>query len=236
MATGLEVAGLALSAFPVVVAASRTTRKGFKSVSELWRFKRTFGRLQDELDIQKTRYKSHLVLFCYKLGMQEKTEQIFRHVEDQIPIQESIKAEFNERSRALFKDSYSTYIHVSNLIIEQLRKLRKQLNFDRGQAPSPTSHLSIGEPADGALQHSIKNWDKVKFAWARTELRNSISEIKAHNDGLETLLNGAAQIRDLEMSHLMSKKGADILKMRNDMRLLYRYVFHFPIHELRPTE
>jgi hypothetical protein len=128
--SGVEVAGLILGAFPIVLSALEQYRQGFLRLKSWWNFQRTFEELIDDVGMQNTMFESNLerllspfvhsdghmgVLLCEPLGSAWQD------------------AELEEKLRDRLRGSYIWYLSIVSRMHDALKELQRLLGIQDGQ-------------------------------------------------------------------------------------------------------
>ena len=223
MASGFEITGVALGAFPVFVHFVQGYRSGCKSMKAWLKFKSIFKRLQHAIDMEKYSYISNIRLLCLEAGLED-VNTIIRSFEQNSPLPNIAKVDFDKYTRVVLRGSYHSYFETVSLIKDTVEEFRMVLGLDEERQAELLRELDCSQTSVKVMQRMWSYWDRLTTLWARPELYELINQIHGYNEYLEKLLRDATHEQQLDQRHKGNVHGERIIHLRRGSQSLHRYV------------
>jgi hypothetical protein len=124
--SGLEIAGLALGAFPVILRLLEDYRKGAEVMGDWWRIRRAYEEWKHDLDYYQTAFELNSKLILTPLMVDDELEQFINN-----PTGQSWKDQVWEaRLRDRLSDSYDAVLRLVGGINGIMLTMRKELGVN----------------------------------------------------------------------------------------------------------
>lgn len=220
MASGLEIAGLALGAFPVFEQFVQGYSRGSESLKAWLRFKSVFKKLQHAINIERTLYISNIRILCREAGIED-VNKIMQHLEKNTPLPEWIKSDFEKYTRVVLGGYHEAYIKTSDLIRETLEEIRNELGLNETCQMDLLRDLSTDDSSVWITSHVASYWDRLIKLWTKPAVNELIKHIRSHNKYLERLLLDAKHEQNLIQRSQKNFHGERIIRLRRGSQLLH---------------
>jgi hypothetical protein len=168
--SGLEIAGLALGAFPLMLHLLEDYRKGAEVLSDWWRIRRAYEEWKHDLAYHQTAFQLSSKLILMPLMVDDELEQFLNDPTGQIWRDKMWEARLKER----LSDSYDAVLRLVSGINDIMLTIEKQLGVNNtdlqtkmdeasfsisSQQPSSADSVSIARqscPRKGRLSTSFQ--------------------------------------------------------------------------------
>jgi hypothetical protein len=128
--SGVEVAGLLLGAFPLVISALEHYRKGFKPLQEWWMFESEFGNFIEELGTQQARFDMNLEKLLEPFVTSDKNmNELLNDQTGKLWQEPILQSQLRKRLGA----SLQWYLAICNKMFKVLDRLKTLLGITNGK-------------------------------------------------------------------------------------------------------
>ncbi|PVH96842.1 hypothetical protein DM02DRAFT_102867 [Periconia macrospinosa] len=207
--SGLEVAGVVLGAFPLIVSGVEHWRDVAKVGGFYWRIQKEYTKCKRDIQYQETMYKHNLKELL--LPILHDKDEVARLVSDPGGKRWTDKT-LQERLRGRLQESYSLYMEIIDGMNETAEFLRKELALDKivvqnklappvpNNQKRPASPQRPSKPSRNASTKDLWDWEKfrVKFSF-NDPIRNELfSQLNECNERLTRLLSSSDKLSALQ--------------------------------------
>jgi len=121
--SGLEIAGLTLGAFPIMLRLLDDYRKGAEAMGDWWQIRRAYEEWKHDLDYHRTAFELNSKLILMPLMEDDEVEKFLSD-----PLHETWRDKmWEKRLRERLPDSYESVVNVINGIYDIMETMRKEL-------------------------------------------------------------------------------------------------------------
>jgi hypothetical protein len=196
--SGLEIAGVLLGAFPLIISGLEHWRDVAKVGGFYWRVREEYTRCRSDMQFHEILYKRNLKELL--LPILNDSDEVARLVGDPAAKDWSSKA-LQERLESRLQESYALYMTVICQMNETANELRKELSLDKGTVQS---RLVSPKPSSVTtkLSSAKSKWDyetfRLKFSFNEPVRKGLLNQLKEFNERLEKLLRTSDRISALQ--------------------------------------
>jgi hypothetical protein len=206
--SGLEIAGVLLGTFPLIISGLEHWREVAKVGGFFWRVRKEYTKCRSDVQFHEIVYKRNLKELL--LPIVKDADEVTRLVGDPGGKGWSNKA-LQERLEERLQESYSLYMEIIGDMNETAQELRKTLSLDKTSVqsrlapPEPDKQRRPSSPSTvkpSRLASAKSKWDyetfRLKFSFSEP-VRNELSDhLKECNGRLEKLLCSSDKISALQ--------------------------------------
>ncbi|KAF2462403.1 hypothetical protein BDY21DRAFT_13767 [Lineolata rhizophorae] len=186
--SGVELAGLLLGTFPLIISALENYSKLAEATSDWWRFKRVYTKWITDVRLHQLFFDRALEELLLPLIVDDKRLQLLKAE----PLGLAWKdPDLEERLQERLSDSYDLYMQIIMDIQDVTEKLKKELGVDK-----PSMKRRIGDSPETASQNSRDLRKSVDYHTKRLKLSFSkygrtklLDALKEKIEQLERLLS-----------------------------------------------
>ncbi|KAF2498251.1 hypothetical protein BU16DRAFT_524392 [Lophium mytilinum] len=221
--SGIEIAGLILGAFPLIISGLEHWRDIAKVGGFFWRVRKEYTQCREDVKFYELCYKRNLQELLLPMGYD--ATEINRLVGDPGGKDWSSKA-LQKRLEGRLQESYDLYMGVIHKMNETAEELKKELSFDGANiqsrlAPSqlqkqrrPSSPQPPTKPSKFASAKS--KWDyetfRIRFSFNDPVRKALFDQLKECNGRLEKLLNTSDKVSALQNAGSPNTKKTSALE------------------------
>lgn len=221
--SGLEIAGVLLGAFPLIISGLENWRDMAKVGGFFWRVRKEYTTCLREVQFYEILYKRNLKDLL--LPIVDDAAEVTQLVDDPGGKGWSNKT-LQERLEARLQESYELYMDLIHEMNELADELKKELAFDKATVQSklappepqkqrrPSSPQSLGKPS--RLVSIKTKWDyetfRLKFSFTEPARNELFERLKTCNERLEKLLSTSDKVSALENIASVNTKQTSALE------------------------
>jgi hypothetical protein len=217
--SGLEIAGVLLGAFPLIISGLEHWRDVAKVGGFYWRVRKEYTKCRSDVEFHELVYKRNLKELL--LPILSDTDEVNQLVSDPGGEQWTDNV-LQTRLEERLLDSYALYMGVINEMIQTAEELKKELGFNKTVVqsklvPSEASKQRHSQSPQPPLKQSKLASAKSKLDYEAFRLKFSFSEpvreelfgrLKECNSRLERLLNSSDRLSALQAPTNVKKTSA----------------------------
>lgn len=137
--SGVEIAGLILGAFPLLIHALEHYGKGAELLTDWWRIQRAYTKCKQDLEYHKILFEGNVEQFLLPLVVDD--DELKTLLED--PAGEAWEAEELEvRLKERLPKSYGVFLNIMKDINELMEGLKKELGVQNSQYVAKVNEVS----------------------------------------------------------------------------------------------
>ncbi|USP81802.1 hypothetical protein yc1106_09076 [Curvularia clavata] len=209
--SGLEVAGIVLGAFPLLISGIEHWRDVAKVGGFYWRIRKEYTKCQRDIQFHEIIYKNNLRELL--LPLIQDANEVTKLIAD--PCGERWgDAALQQRLESRLNESYQSYQNTMTEMNEIAEELKKELCFDkkniqdklsppetkkrsssRSPSPQPSSRPSKLSATKGRLDYEVF---RIKFSLGEPIRDELFSQLKECNERLEKLLSSSDRVSALQ--------------------------------------
>jgi hypothetical protein len=207
--SGLEIAGVLLGTFPLIISGLEHWRDAAKVGGFYWRVRKEYNRCRSDVQFYEIVYKRNLRELL--LPIVDDVDEVTRLLGDPGG-KDWNNAELQGRLEQRLQESYSVYLEIIGEMNETAEELRKELCFGKSAvqnmlAPPSSKGPSRSQSPQPPERHSRLASTKLKFDFETFRVKFSFNEqvrnelcqrLQTCNDRLEKLLSTSDRISSLQ--------------------------------------
>ncbi|KAF1993824.1 hypothetical protein P154DRAFT_414906, partial [Amniculicola lignicola CBS 123094] len=204
--SGLEVAGVLLGTFPLILSGLEHYRDVAKVAGFWWQIRKKYQKCRDDVRFHEIVYRRNLKELLLPIVLD--TEDVNRLVAD--PGGERwTDPDLQGRLEHRLQESYSLYMGIISEMNERADDLRKELAFDKdavqSKLPADTKKdkqpQSTKAPKSSSVKSSLDYQKfRMKFSLGESAREGLLNDLKECNDRLEKLLSTSDKMSSLSDS------------------------------------
>ncbi|WPA97610.1 uncharacterized protein RHO25_002220 [Cercospora beticola] len=171
--SGIEVAGVILAVFPVVVEGLELYVKGVRTIKRWWSFSKVLQRLLRGIERERAKFSKNCQALLFDIT---KPGQLKRLMADPAG-PECSQPDLQRKLEKKLRDSYRAYMETASEIKELLETLLSRLELDQSGKPKWRDERSYR-----------KEWKRIQITRAEPANQSSLDQLRKNNDDLQTLL------------------------------------------------
>jgi len=209
--SGIEVAGLVLGAFPILINCLDHYREGFGSLGEWWNFQNSLKEFIDGIERQMMRYHENMVSLLEPIVSDaERMAALARNISDPRWTDGSLNGALRKRL-ASEHDRYFRVVERMQELVAYLEKLLGIGDFEDGK-------MSWTDPS----QHNSAQWhfNRLRVSFSKGK-HKTISKLAACNDELQEILGYSERIIPIADKHRVSEPLRIFDKLRQHAESVY---------------
>lgn len=125
--SGIEIAGLVLGAFPLIITALERYREGAELLSDWWRIQRAYKSCKREVEYHRILFETNVEEFLLPLVVDNEE---LKALMDSPAGEEWDDPELEERLQQRLPKSYNLFIDIMGEIRQLMEKLLKEMGVD----------------------------------------------------------------------------------------------------------
>jgi hypothetical protein len=194
--SGVEIAGLILGAFPLLIHALEHYGKGAKVLTDWWRIQRAYTKCKQDLEYHKILFEDSVEQFLLPLVVDD--DELKSLVDD--PAGEAWEdEELEERLKERLPKSYTVFLNIMKDINELMETLKKELGVHNPQFVAKVNEH--GQLLKNQATHkdllSKSNFEfqakRIKFSLKKSSREKLFGKLQDSNDRLRRLLESSDQ-------------------------------------------
>jgi hypothetical protein len=210
--SGVEVAGLLLGAFPLIISGLEHYRETAETLGVFWTIRREYKIWMHSLNFCKLAFEQNLEEFLLPLIAEEDE---LRRLMEEPGGPEWQKPELDERLRQRLPRSYDLYLESIERITDVMNELKHELGMDKSGFQSRVSE-QVTLPADSSKPALLSTANlefqtqRIKMSFNQSRRDKLFKELTDYNNELRTLLDTSDRIAALRQNRSASKRSADL--------------------------
>ncbi|KAL9059844.1 MAG: hypothetical protein Q9162_000914 [Coniocarpon cinnabarinum] len=228
--SGLEIAGLVLGAFPVVVQLMNGYKKGCQPLGAWLRFRKTFTKLENGISYQETALDTNLrILLNPLVDDDDELEKLVGELKAGGAARKDPDLEEALQRRLGNVHVYRRYCETLESLRQELAEFQQQLGITDTVRHEILLFLNNGGDADEqSLKESPRidwrfEWDRIRVSWGRDELHQIIDEIERLNNKLGALQGSGEKLEKLDRKRTTCS-SLSINMLRKQATALYEFL------------
>ncbi|KAF7509479.1 hypothetical protein GJ744_008042 [Endocarpon pusillum] len=221
--SGLEIAGILLGTFPLIISGLEHWRDVAKVGGFFWRVRKEYTKCRNDVQFHEILYKRNLKELL--LPIMNDAGKVARLVGDPGGKDWSNRA-LQERLEGRLQESYSLYIEIIHEMNKTAEELRRELSLDKATVQSklaltepkkqrqPTSPQPPSKPSK--LASAKSKWDyetfRLKFSFSEPMRNKLFDQLKECNELLEKLLSTSDKVSALQNAARANTKQTSTLE------------------------
>jgi hypothetical protein len=203
--SGIEIAGLVLGAFPVLLYALESYRKSAEGLTEWWRIQRTVKKCRQDLQYHRILFEGNLERFLLPLVVDD--DELQTLMAD--PAGEGWEdPELEVRLKQRLPKSYDLFIDIMEGIQELVESLKKELG-----ASSLTRLVNADALSLANLEFQAK---RIKFTVRKSARERLFTQMQEANERMRKLLENDDQISTARQRGQSAKALSPMYRRLND--------------------
>ena len=221
--SGLEIVGILLGAFPLIISGLEHWRDVAKVGGFFWRVRKEYTKCRSDVQFHEILYKRNLKELL--LPIVDDADEMARLVGDPGGKDWSSKA-LQERLEERLQESYGLYMEIIREMNETAEELRKELSLDKATVqnklapPEPKKQRRPSSPQPPSkpskLASAKSKWDyetfRLKFSFNEPVRNELLDQLKECNGRLEKLLSTSDKVSALQNAAPASTKQTSVLE------------------------
>ncbi|KAF2401726.1 hypothetical protein EJ06DRAFT_528881 [Trichodelitschia bisporula] len=235
--SGIEVAGLVLGAFPLLITALEHYRESAEVLSDWWKFKREYRKWKDEVRFHQLAFEQNLEKYLLPLIVDD--DELQSLISD--PGGERWRhPELEERLKTRLPRAYDLYISTIGDMNETMVELQKMMGVDKVQLQEKLNAERPDSPSEKKAKSKRKRlpsktnleyeFHRLKASFGKAERAKLFGEISHYNLRLKELLDTSDEISSLRATRRNTTKDLSLVKglstfwrhATNVFRLVYK--------------
>ncbi|OCK77569.1 hypothetical protein K432DRAFT_303900 [Lepidopterella palustris CBS 459.81] len=192
--SGIEIAGLIMGAFPLLMAALERYREGAELLSDWWRIQRAYKKCKQDINYHRILFEGNLEEFLLPLVADEDELKVLMAN----PAGEAWEdPELEKRLQDRLPKSYELYLDIIGDINELMDKLKKELGVDNAQFQSKVNESQTPAKTKPSRKDllTVSNFEfqakRIKFSLKKASREKLFGELQEYNDKLRKLLESS---------------------------------------------
>jgi hypothetical protein len=196
--SGVEIAGLILGGFPLIISTLEHYRDGFEPLQEWWKFESEFGNFIEELGTQQARFDMSLEKLLAPFVTSD--AQMNTLLSERSP-EAWHDPQLKKELRGRLGSSYDWYVAICRKMSTTLDSLEERLGIVDGQvrALGPSKHLALIRFGQVKYIDDTK-WDhefrRLRISFSRKKFKH-VKLLVKYNDELQQLLTSSDELAPL---------------------------------------
>lgn len=176
--SGIEIAGLVLGAFPLLISAAEHYREGCESIKDWWQFEGVYLTFRNKVKTEETLFRTYMIsVLLEDLDSVEDAERLCNDPDS--PEWKDGVLEVSLRER--FDSSYSTILISLTGMKRVMTRLQEKLGIDTSSS--------------GEIRYQLK---RIKFCLDRKRIERQLSELREHNANLRYAIEANERLQPLK--------------------------------------
>ncbi|KAF2744653.1 hypothetical protein M011DRAFT_496157 [Sporormia fimetaria CBS 119925] len=217
--SGIEVAGLVLGAFPILIRALESYREGAEFLGDWWRIQRAYTKCRQDLQYHQVLFEGNVERFLLPLVVDdEELKNLMSDPAGEAWRDEELEARLKER----LPKSYRIFLDTMGNINDLMEDLKKELGvYNRlfGESARPAQGSSGTDVKRNDLL-SISNFEfqtkRIKFSLKRSSRERLFVQFQHANDRMRSLLENSDQIAIARRDREPGKNASVMGRKLND--------------------
>lgn len=217
--SGLEVAGVVLAAFPLIISGLEHWRSAVKSIATFVHDREEITMCKQDLSYEHSMYKANLRLLLLPVTAEAKVEELIRDPGGTAWQDHDLQA----RLKLRLGDLYQPYMDSVYVIHRTLESILKELTIDKFtaqqqvvtniQGQSGTSSSSAQRPPRRIREGFHYQLSRIRFSIGKPERSELFAELEAFNRRLAQLISTSDQISAIQTLALTTSRRIGALKL-----------------------
>ncbi|KAI9668915.1 MAG: hypothetical protein M1829_005227 [Trizodia sp. TS-e1964] len=190
MLTGVELAGIILATFPLVISGLEHYENGFQQIKDWIRFRADFAKFMNALCRQRIFFRQNIEeLLAPVVASEYEMSQLL----DNPGGQAWADPELNEKliMRLPGEYEYECYISTAVSILELLEKLKLKLKIVEGQL-----HWTESGSSSGRIRWEYE-FKRISYTFGKKKREKLMSDLEKHNNEIQTLLGNSERLEPM---------------------------------------
>ncbi|KAF1950556.1 hypothetical protein CC80DRAFT_395865, partial [Byssothecium circinans] len=216
--SGIEVAGVLLGAFPIIISGIEHWHNVAKVGGYFWKVRKEFTKCRSDVNYHEILYRRNLKALLLPI-VAEPGDVALLVADAGGPAWKDAKLQ--ERLEARLRESFTVYMDIITEMNEAAEELKKELCFDKSTVQEklalpdtkkqrqPSPHRSKSLIAKTTFDYSMF---KIKFSVREAVREDLFGQLKKCNERLEKLLSTSDQITALQDTPPSTSKQMSILE------------------------
>ncbi|KAF2110630.1 hypothetical protein BDV96DRAFT_474211, partial [Lophiotrema nucula] len=217
--SGIEVAGLVLGAFPILLAALESYREGAETVSDWWRIKRAYTKCKQDLEYHQILFEGNVERFLLPLVADEdELKSLMADPAGQAWEDHELEARLQER----LPKSYKLFLGIMGNINELMESLQKELGVQNTNFQARVDQNGKLIKADASLRDllSMSNVEfqakRIKFSLKKSSRQRLFDQLEEANKRMRNLLESSDQVVSARRGREAAKPPSTINRKLNE--------------------
>ncbi|KAF2119217.1 hypothetical protein BDV96DRAFT_642255 [Lophiotrema nucula] len=218
--SGLEIAGVLLGTFPLIISGLEHYRDVAKVAGFFWQVRKKYQKCRSDVLYHELIYKRNLKeLLLPLVSDSEEVNRLIAEPGGQRWNSEALQQKLEER----LQESYSLYIEIVNDMNETAEELRKELSFDQaaiqdkvnraGDAKKQKQQQAGKQSRTASMKANVDyQMFRVKFSLGESVREELFAQLKQYNERLEKLLGTSDKVSMLQSGSIQSGKNTSVME------------------------